>query len=101
MVEGLAELLRRINFVMQRAAGCLLDRGAPVFQRLLQRMRGGHPVRQLELEGLFLGERRAADQAGERAPRRRRSEFSWNSSLGWVLVSLPTFLIFSRMSWTL
>ena len=39
MVEGLAELLGRIDLVVQRAAGVLLDRGAPFFQRLLQRMR--------------------------------------------------------------
>src|SRR6266404_5818962 len=56
MVEGLAELLRRIDLVFERAVRGLLDRGAPFLEGLLQRMRGRDPVRQLELEGLVLGQ---------------------------------------------
>src|SRR5450759_1588067 len=67
MVEGLAELLGGIDLVFDGAAGVLLHGGAPFFQRLLQRVRRRHPVRELEFEGFILGERRGrrADQGGE------------------------------------
>jgi hypothetical protein len=58
MIERLAELLGRKHFRLDGAARILLDRGGPVFQRLLQRMRGRHPVRDLQLEGLVLRDRR-------------------------------------------
>src|SRR5262245_4448939 len=57
MVEGLAELLRRKHFRLDGAVRRLLDRRAPFLHRFLQRMRGRHPVRKLELEGLVLSER--------------------------------------------
>src|SRR5579871_3182738 len=38
MIEGFAELLGRENLVLDGATGVLLDRGAPILQRLLQGM---------------------------------------------------------------
>jgi hypothetical protein len=54
MVERLAQLLRRVDLVPDGAVRRLLDRGAPLLQRLLQRVRRRHPVRQLEVERLLL-----------------------------------------------
>ena len=69
-----------------RAAGSLLDRGAPFLQRLLQRMRRRHPVRELQLEGLFLRLRAgcAAQQRGDGGgtERSRDTGFHVSSSLG-------------------
>src|SRR5450830_16222 len=100
MVEGFAELLGRIDLVMQRAPGLLLDRGAPIFQRLLQRMRRRYPVRQLELESLFLRERagRGADERGDGGGVDRSGETGFHRTPPSELVAMPTFLIFSRMS---
>src|SRR3984957_9948589 len=54
VIERLAELLCRINARFDGAARGLLDRGAPILQRLLQGMRCRHPMRYLQLEGFFL-----------------------------------------------
>ena len=98
MVEGLAELLRRIDLVLDGAAGGLLDRGAPFLERLLQRMRRRHPVRQLELEGLVLGEAgggRAATGRRQRA-RKRERRYGLSSDVSPSSCAIgckPTFLI--------
>ncbi len=47
MVECLAELLRRIDFICDRSVRGLLDVVGPVLDGLLQRMRRRHPVREL------------------------------------------------------
>ena len=83
MVERLAELLRGIDLVLDGAARGLLDRGTPVFQRLLQRMRRRHPVRELELEGLVLRGGHAGRKAEGRAERDDLS--SHDSSLLWLV----------------
>ena len=93
MVEGLAELLRRVNLVMQRAAGRLLDRGAPFLQRLLQRMRGGTQCESLSSKVFSWASAGLAPIRLASAVRQgtRRSETSWKSSLGYVLVSHQFF----------
>src|SRR6267154_2590417 len=50
-------LVRGIDLVFDGAAGILFDRRTPVLQRLLQRMRRRHPVRQFQLKSLFLRQR--------------------------------------------
>src|SRR5277367_2895831 len=54
VIERLAVLLCRIDAGFDGAARGLLDRGAPILQRLLQGMRCRHPMRYLQLEGFFL-----------------------------------------------
>src|SRR5208282_125610 len=93
MVKRLAELLRRIDFVFDGAAGIVLDRGAPILHRLLQRMRWRHPMRQLELEGLVLGRGRADSEC--EAKHREAAKRSWarpaHEALPlWRLVAVPT-----------
>ena len=57
VVERFAELLRRKHLGFDRSVRRLLDGCAPLLHRLLQRMRGRNPVRELELEGFLLRER--------------------------------------------
>ena len=64
MIERLAELLRRIDLHLDRAAGGLLDRGGPGFRRRMHRMRRRHPVSEAPLDRLVLCERGA--RGGER-----------------------------------
>src|SRR5262249_2642378 len=59
MIERLAELLRGEDLVLDSSPGRAFDVGAPVFDRLLQRMGRGNPMRQLELDGLVFGKRRS------------------------------------------
>ena len=63
VVEGLAELLRRKHGKRHGAVGGRLHRAAPVLQRLLQRMRRRHPVRQLQVNRLVLRSHRRSDRA--------------------------------------
>src|SRR3974390_903553 len=72
MVERLAELLRGVDLVMDRAAGILFDRRAPILQRLLQRMRRRYPMRNFQIEGLLLRKRPAAkcERCGENRSRK-------------------------------
>ena len=60
MVERLAELLGGKNLEVQGAAGGLVDRGRPVLERFLQRMRGRCPRGNLQIEALVLRLRRRA-----------------------------------------
>jgi hypothetical protein len=89
MVERLAELLRRENLGLDGAAGFLLDRRTPVFQCLLQRVRSRYPVRQFQLEGLFLRQRWR--HAGGHKQRQKRS--SHEHSLPWMMAGFSRSLV--------
>src|SRR3984957_18192599 len=84
VIERLAELLRRIDAGFDGAARGLFDRGAPILQRLLQRMRCRHPMRYLQLESLFLRKsRRRADsqQQGQQGLSHRSSSLGRKRAL--------------------
>src|SRR5258707_9143090 len=110
MVERLAELLRRENLGLDRAAGCLFDRRTPIFQGLLQRMRRRYPVRQFELEGLFLRPSSRYGRGHTGGEQQRQKRFPHRHILPWWMepgykapVSLFNMLYrsrgFSSRSW--
>src|SRR5215475_36759 len=70
VVERLAELLGREYLGLDRPAGRLVDCGTPIFKRLLKRMRGRHPVRDLQVESLFL-RKRWRDTGGHKQRQKR------------------------------
>jgi hypothetical protein len=65
MIEGAAELLRWEDLVFDASVRGLFDRSAPILHRLLQRVSRRHPMGELELEGLVLGERARVRNYGE------------------------------------
>ena len=81
MVECLAELLGGKDLVFDGAAGFLFDCAAPVLEGLLQRVRGRHPVRQFQFEGLFLRQRRR-DAGGQQ---QRQEHLLHRQSLPFVM----------------
>jgi hypothetical protein len=70
MVERLAELLRRKDFVLDGSGGRLFDIGAPILDRLVQWMCWRNPMRELEFDGRVLGRSGAGR---EHEPEKNRS----------------------------
>src|SRR5688572_27402569 len=104
MVERLAELLRRIDLVLDGAVRGLLDRSAPIFQCLLQRMARRHPVRELELEAAVLSGGAASGECGHERGRANMREIANVHGVlpeGAAGFLCPAFASFSRMSSTL
>src|ERR1043165_7663237 len=92
MVERLVELLRGKHLRLDGAVRGLLDRAAPVLERLLQRMRRRHPVRQAQLKGLVLRGRGGGAQCQDRTERRtQRSEEHTSELQSRGLISYAVF----------